>query len=80
MSLPKPPRRAHLGDSTRLGRSAPDLAHAPGRPHEVDLADRMASPLGRYFGGDRFGQVVVGPAAPQDRSQVTLADSEQAAA
>src|SRR5580658_8142905 len=55
-------------------RSAADLAHAPSRAYEVDLADRMARPLCGNFCRDRFREVVIGTPAAQDRAEVTLAD------
>ncbi len=63
----------------RAERSAADLAHAPTRPYEVDLADRMARPLCGNFCRDRLCEVIVGAVATQDRAEVALTDSEQAA-
>src|SRR5271156_1598228 len=60
-------------------RSAADLAHAPSRPYEVDLADRMARPLCGNFCLDRLCEVIVGAAAAKDRAEVALTDSEQTA-
>src|SRR5438105_7215130 len=74
-SRPKPPERPGP-----RGRSAADLAHAPFGADEGHLPDGMAGPLAADLGLDGSGQVVVGPAVPQDRPQICLADGEQAVA
>src|SRR6202007_170595 len=49
-----------------------DLAHAPGGPDEMDLADGVARPFATHLGFDGLRQVIIAAATPQDGPQIRL--------
>src|SRR6266542_2379005 len=59
---------------------AADLAHRPGRPHEVDLADVVARPFGAHRAPDRHSKICVARPRTEQRPQVELIDGELARA
>src|SRR5439155_15767695 len=59
------------------GRLPADLAHAPGRPDEMDLADGVARPLAPHLRLDGGPQIIIAPAAAENRPQIGLAHRKQ---